>query len=198
MRCGRTPLEPTESALTLAGGLPSATRDLARTALLAGLCAALGYALAGVPNVELLTAAVWTCGLLEGPRRGARIGFVAEALFAGLNPMGITPPPLYAAQVLGMTGVGAAGGAWAPLFRRCGVAAQAGLAAASGFWLTLVWDVLTNLAVWVTVRESASPWALVAGGLSFPFPLAHALGNTLGFALVAPAVWRAVRRRETP
>jgi hypothetical protein len=174
----------------------AATLDRVRTALLAALCAVVGYLLAGVPNIELISTAVFTCGVLLGVRRGAVIGLVAEAIYAGLNPNGISPPPLFAAQLAAFTLLGAGGGIVRPLFGRLPLALQAALAAACGFVLTLVYDVLTNLAVWVTARESASLAAIVLGGLSFPFPLAHAAVNTAAFGLIVPAVRRAVARRS--
>lgn len=182
----------------MTGAGQTATRDLVRTALLAAACAAIGYLLAGIPNVELISAAVFTSGALVGVRRGAVVGGVAEAIYAAINPNGISQPVLYAAQVLGFVLVGAAGGALRPLLCRGPVALQTLVAATSGFGLTLVYDVLTNAAVWVTVRENASLVAIELAGLSFPFPLAHALGNTLGFALVAPAVLRAARSWSGP
>ena len=180
------------------GAGETATRDLVRTALLAAACAAVGYLLAAVPNVELISAAVFTSGALVGVRRGALVGGVAEAIYAGINPNGVSQPVLYVAQVLGFVALGAAGGALGPLLRRGPLALQTCLAAASGFLLTLAYDVLTNAAVWVTVRENASLVAIEFAGLSFPFPLAHALGNTLGFALVVPAVLRAARSWSGP
>lgn len=173
------------------------TRLLVRTALWIAMCVALGYLMAGVPNIELISAAVFTCGALVGPRRGALVGAIAEAIYSGFNPYGVAPPPLYAAQVLGFALIGAGGGLAAPLLSRLRFGMQAGVAAAAGFLLTLVYDVLTNAAVWLTVRETASLPAVVLGGLSFPFPLAHTGSNTLLFALVVPAVLRAVRRRAS-
>jgi hypothetical protein len=169
---------------------------LVRTALLAALCAALGYALAGVPNVELISAAVFTSGALVGPRRGALVGALAETVYAGFNPNGVSPPPLYAAQILGFALFGAAGGWLAPIVGRGPWLLRVLGAAAAGFALTLVFDVLTNAAVWVTVRESATLAAVVLGGLAFPLPLFHVLVNTVGFALLAPATLRAVERRS--
>jgi hypothetical protein len=180
------------------GAGATATRDLVRTALLAAACAATGYLLAGIPNVELISAAVFTSGALVGIRHGAVVGGVAEAIYAGLNPNGLSQPVLFAAQVLGFVLLGAAGGVAKPLLRRAPIWLQTLLAAASGFVLTLAYDVLTNAAVWVTVRETASLAAIELAGLSFPFPLAHVLGNTLGFALVVPAVVRAARSWSGP
>ena len=172
------------------------TRDRVRTALLAALCATIGYLLAGVPNVELISAAVFVCGALLGVRRGALIGLLSEGIYAGLNPNGLSPPPLFVAQIIGFVLLGAGGGAVGPLLRRSSLGLQAGIAAVCGLTLTLVYDVLTNIAVWFMAREAASLVAVVIGGLSFPFPLAHAAVNTLAFGAIVPAVLRAVQRRS--
>ena len=72
---------------------------------------------------------------------------------------------------------------------------QAVLAGAAGFLLTVLYDVLTNSAVWLMFRGKSAYVATLVGGMSFPFPLAHALGNTLTCAVLAPAVCRVWRRR---
>jgi len=173
------------------------TRDLVRTALMAALCVAIGYAVklaVPLPNVEMFTAAVFTCGVLAGVGRGARVGLLGAMLYFGLNPHGVSPPPVYAASVVGMTAVGAGGGALIGLLPRLPRAAQPLVAGASGFVLTLFYDLLTNLAVYLLLRESTSLAAVLLMGFSFPFPLAHPLGNMLGCALLAPAVCRRARR----
>ena len=180
------------------------TRDLIRTALMVALCAAVGYLkvfvapFAVLPNLELVSAAVFTCGVLSGARRGALIGALSAAIYFGLNPNGVSPPPLFVAQVLSMACMGGCGGGLRRLVRRLPWAMQSLLAGACGLVLTLVYDVATNSAGYLMVREASSYVAYLVAGLSFPFPLAHALGNTLGFALVTPAVCRAVWRRSTP
>jgi hypothetical protein len=162
---------------------------------LAALCAALGYAAVGIPNLELISAAVFTSGVLAGARRGALVGAVAEALFAGFNPMGVSAPPLFVTQVAAFAGFGAAGGACRALVTRGPAWLRVALAALLGFVLTVLYDTATAVAVWVTVREQATLLALVAGALTFPFPLAHALGNAVAFAVVVPAVARALAQR---
>jgi len=171
------------------------TRELIQTALLIALCAAVGYIMMSVPNVELISAAIFTGGLLVGARRGALIGGMAEAIYAGLNPNGVSAPPLFVAQVLGMTLIGFTGGALSGRFESLGRGVQIGAAACAGLLLTLVYDVLTNSALYVSLRETTTWAALILGGLTFPFPFAHALGNTIAFALVSPAVVAAIRRR---
>jgi len=170
------------------------TRDLIQTALLVAVCVAMGYLLAVVPNVELVSACIFTAGALKGVRRGALVGGLAELLYAGLNPYGVAPLPLLVSQILGMMVIGAAGGLFGNWARRLSAVQQAWLAGVCGFGLTLLYDVLTNSAGYLMVRESTPYLAYLLAGLSFPFPLAHALGNAAGFALLAPSVRRALRR----
>jgi uncharacterized membrane protein len=169
------------------------TRQLIETALFTALCVSLGYMLAGVPNVEILSACVFTSGVLLGPRRGTVVGGLAELLYAGLNPYGLAPLPLLASQVLAMAVIGASGGFFPRFAAGSSWKLQAGLAAVAGFVLTLCFDLLTNAASFLLVRESAPFVPYMIAGLSFPFPLAHALGNTVSFALVVPAVRRAAQ-----
>ncbi len=172
------------------------TREFIQTALLIALCVAVGYFMAGVPNVELISAAIFTSGLLVGVRRGIVVGALAEAIYAGINPYGISTPPLFIAQILGMALIGFSGGALRGTFARLGWPLRAGIAALAGFSLTMIFDVLTNSAVYLSLRETMSWVAVIVGGFTFPFPLAHALVNTITFTLVAPAVITAVRRRS--
>lgn len=171
------------------------SKPLIQTALLTALCVAIAYAFAPVPNVELLSAAVFTSGVLLGARRGAAVGAVSEGLYSAFNPYGMAPPPLYAAQLVGFALIGGAGGALARPLRASRLGVQVALCAVAGFVLTLVYDVLTNSAAYLTARESTTWAAMLLGGLSFPFPLAHPGGNAVGFALLVPAVVRAVARR---
>jgi hypothetical protein len=170
---------------------PAPTRVLVRMALLVAVCAALGYALAGAP-MELISAAVCTSGVLLGVRRGAVVGALAEAIFAGFNPVGVSPPPLFVTQVLSFAGFGALGGVVRPLVVRGPTPLRVAAAALVGFVATIAYDAATGVAVWATLRDQASLMALVIGSLTFPFPLAHALGNAIAFAVVVPAVARVV------
>jgi len=174
------------------------TRELIRTALLVALCVAVGYLLAPIPNLELLSAAIFTSGVITGPRRGAVIGCMAEALYSGLNPYGFAPLPLLVAQVVAMTTIGTMGGLLGRPTERLSRAADAIVAGVCGLILTLFYDILTNLAGYLLVRGSTPFLAYMIAGLSFPFPLAHAGSNIVCFALVVPSVRRAYRRWSRP
>ena len=170
------------------------TRDLVQTALMIAMCVAIGHLLALVPNVELISAAVFCCGFLTGVGRGALIGAAAALLYFGFNVNGVAPPPLLLAQVIGVTLIGAGGGVLRKSGAQRSVIALTGLAGLAGFGLTLVYDVLTNTAGYLMVREGTGYLAWLVAGLTFPFPLAHVLLNTVTFALAVPAVARRLVR----
>ena len=123
----------------------SRERKAIRAALFTALSVALGFLLAAVPNVELMTLSVFLAGIFCGPRAGILVGVVSESLFSLLNPLGPALPPLFAAQLVGFGLVGLAGGLLGPRLRpgRSGAVVASALA---GFALTLVYDTLTNAA----------------------------------------------------
>jgi hypothetical protein len=157
------------------------------------LCVAIGYLLIPIPNIELLSAAVFTCGVLRGGRRGALVGALTMVLFGTLNPMGVSPPPMFVMQIVGMTLIGASGGFLAGMRPSSRLAVLAG---AAGFVLTILNSILVDTGGWIAFRESSSLGAMILGGLSFPFPLARPLFNSVGFAVVVPAVVGALSRRS--
>ncbi len=176
-------------------------RLIARIAIFVALVCALGFALAAVPNVELMTLGAFVAGAALGSRAGAVVGGTAMAIYSGLNPYGMAPPQVYAAQVVGFFLIGAAGG----LVRRRGsapgggkgpvTAALSALAGGvAGATLTLAYDVLTNLGTAWAMGSLANPWPIVAGGVAFG--AWHLAVNAVLFAVCAPPLLAALRRRE--
>lgn len=94
------------------------TRSIALMAVFVALAWALGLLFMHIPNVELITFAVFASGCLLGARRGAAVGATAMGLYSGLNPMGMPFPPVFAAQVFATALVGAVGGLTGPLLLR--------------------------------------------------------------------------------
>jgi hypothetical protein len=99
---------PRSSASGAAAGdrIPSQgapVRVTVRIALFAALSAALGFLLAPVPNVELLTFSIFVGGSLMGARAGVTAALLAAGLYFGLNPYGssLAFPLLFLAQLIG-------------------------------------------------------------------------------------------------
>lgn len=168
----------------------SRERKVIRAALFTALSVALGFLLAAVPNVELITLSIFLGGVFCGPRVGSLVGVLSEFFFSLLNPLGPALPPLFAAQLVGFGLVGLAGGLLGPRLRpgRAGAVVASALA---GFILTLIYDALTNAAtalIALGTRRLAEGLGgvFVAGAL---FMVIHVGVNTAVFAAaVVPVV----------
>jgi hypothetical protein len=174
-----------------------------RRALLAGLlvvvAVSLGFALSAVPNVELLSFAVFLAGFLLGAKYGAVVGAVGAAVFSIFNPLGAGFPPLVASQALGQSVVGAAGGLAGPMVARLASRTVASfLAGGVGLVLTVFYDALTTAGAYMTFVDEKSITGLVkfaAGGLVLAG--LHIVWNTvLFFVALVPTLRVLLRFRE--
>jgi hypothetical protein len=169
-------------------------RTVILAALFIALSVALGFLLAGIPNVELMTLTVFMAGVFCGARLGSAIGGLSSLFFSLLNQFGPAPAPLLAAQVAGFVLIGLGGGLMGPRLspaRASGVAAIA----AAGFALTFVYDCLTTVAT-AFIALGASRfieglWGIVVAGIGFT--AVHEGVNAAVFAVAVPPLMRAVR-----
>ncbi len=166
----------------------SRTRKLTLSGAFIALAVGMGYALAQVPNVELMTAVLFCAGGLLGWRQGIVVAAVAEFLFSTLNPFGPAALPVLAGQIAAMAVVGAGGGWLVPaILRRKSRLHRAALFAALGFLLTLQFDFLTTLATgWMMGVNLNGLIGLFAVGA--PFMLTHLVSNLVVFILLVPVV----------
>ncbi|MBL7074323.1 hypothetical protein ISS37_03675 [candidate division KSB1 bacterium] len=163
------------------------TKNISYIAAFSAAAVAVGFLLAALPNVELVTATVFISGAVGGKSKGAMVGALAESIFSGLNPMGsgLSNPPLFAAQILGMAAVGYVGG-WCDGKISRGLSGRI-MGAGIGLFLTLFYQILTNLgSSFLVVGFNLQKILLyLAGGLAFA--QIHILTNTLIFLIVLPA-----------
>jgi energy-coupling factor transport system substrate-specific component len=169
---------------------PSA-RVLALVATLAALAALGRIAFAPLPNVKPTTDIVLLTGYVLGGAPGFAVGAVAALasnLFFGQGPW--TPW-----QMAGWGGAGLLGAGLARLGgRELGRFTLAAACAAAGF----AYGAVMNVSMWVTYSGDHSLdklWFYFAG--SFPFDVAHALGNAAFCLAFGPALVRALRRYRT-
>ena len=174
------------------------TRRALLACLLAAVAASLGFALSGLPNVELVTLVVFVSGFLLGPLFGAGVGAGAATALSLFNPLGAALPPLVAAQALGQGLTGLCGGIAGPALARVPAGVVARVAAgATGLALTLFYDILTNVGAYVTIADQKSIEGLVkfvAAGIVFVG--IHIGWNTALFAVALGAVLRALQRQR--
>jgi hypothetical protein len=158
-------------------------RRIILTALFTSLSVILGYILAVVPNVELMTLNVFLSGVFTGPRYGAATGILSITIYSFFNPFGISLPPLLAAQITGFLVIGVVGGLLRErVFSGGGTAVI--IIAVAGFLTTLLYDILTTVAsAYVVLGTDGFADGIIgffsAGSV---FILIHVLVNTFVFS----------------
>jgi len=164
-----------------------AVRRLAVSGGLVAAAFAIKYPLIGVPNVEPFTLAFFCVGYMFGPAWGLFVGAAGETIYATINPYGASIVPVWVAQIVGMGVAGMIGG-WVGLMknrlnwdrkRTIALAVGAGIAA------TLVFDLLTNLALAWGIGPF---WPVMIAGI--PFAGLHIASNALLFILIFPILRR--------
>jgi len=166
-------------------------RDLA---MMGGLLAAafvLKLPAIGLPNIEPFTLVYFFIGYRFGILWGGAVAALGELVYATLNPLGPSLPPVAAAQVVGMVIAGTAGGFAARIdpYRIFSMPRRWGLAVAAVL-ITCVYDILTNLAMFWTMGNL---WAWLIAGI--PFSALHIIANCLLFVFVFPALVKIVPGR---
>ena len=173
-------------------------RDVAFLGIFIALILGLGYALALVPNVELVTALIFLSGVLMGVRKGIFVGIVGEFLFSALNPAGsgLLFLPMLLTQIVAMSLVGATGGIvrnyvirWQPNFKNIVIIGLIGLL------LTLFYDIIVSLAFPVSAGfDIGKIVATVSAGVVFS--VMHLVANTFTFIFLVPLtakrIWNSV------
>ena len=146
-----------------------------------------------IPNFEPLTLTVFCAGVLLGVRDGALTGGLTMLVYSLLNPYGAVHPVVMAAQVAGEALAGAAGGGLARLgVPRRGIPVRVLALALCGVALTVVFDLITNLATGLVYGQVRA--TIVMG---IPWALMHAGWNLAAFAAIGtPLVAVFARYRE--
>jgi len=167
-------------------------KKITQLGLFIALGVSLGFALAVVPNVELITATCFIAGYLLGAREGLIAGIITEGLYSMLNPYGMAEPPLFIAQLLSMGLAGFIGGilgrypALNPFMKRLWL----GL---SGFFLTLFFAVTTTLSFILFMGFSfLKMTAAFLYGLTFY--IMHLISNTAIFILLIPILLNVMKK----
>ncbi len=155
------------------------TRRLSYAALMvaAGLT---GVYAETIPNFEVLTLVVFCSGVLLGVRGGILVGVLTMLIYSLLNPYGAVHPLVTLSQVLGEAASGAAGGGFAAAgLPARGLRTRALLLAPLGAGLTLLYDLLTNLATGALFGQIR---LTLLGGIAFS--LWHIGSNVALFAVL--------------
>ena len=164
--------------------------NLVRAAIFCALAIGMGFSLMLVPNIELITVIVFMSGLMLGWRWGSLVGGTAIFIYSGLNPMGsgLSFPPLFFMQILGMATTGFIGGLFKNFFviketNRISLISLGFL----GFFCTFIYDLLTLISYPLSAGLGLSGIiaALVKGS---GFILLHEISNAFVFVVTVPKV----------
>jgi len=159
---------------------------LARMGIFVALAIALKLPILQVPNVEFFTFVVFASGYLLGMVEGGVVGGLSMLIYTTFNPYGFPPWPIALSQVVSMILIGVTGG----MIFKMGLViflkvSSFILMALCGVILTLLYDLLTNLAVAYTVGQFLP---VMAAGI--PFSLVHVASNTVIFVVLTPVLCR--------
>lgn len=168
--------------------------DISVVGIFSALAFAGAYLLIPFHNIEIFTAIIFLSGVLFGERNGVLVGTIASSLYAIFNPFGISPPPLFAAQVLSRALVGYVGG-------RLGKVSLE----KNHFWINVAYFGIAGLILtWVYIILTlfsglfTSGFSLEQLKISFAFGILSysilSIGNMLIFALVLPFVIQGLRK----
>jgi len=160
--------------------------------LFTGTAVGVGYLLAGVPNVELMTLVIALCGGVLGAWSGLTAGMLAAVIYSLGSPFGLPVPLMLGAQALGLGSAGVLGSVVGNRvlvyhFKGRRLAALAG-AVIIGLGSTLIYDLLTNLAILGAFDLNAR--VVLAGAV--PFALVHLGSNLIVFGSLFTLLLRRV------
>ena len=159
---------------------------------LVALCVATNYALVGVYNVKVMDFIVFVGGFCFGPIAGALIGILSWAVYGVINPYGFVPQ-IWLATMLCESIYGVIGGLLGRNLASNNFDGQrlklSVLFGATGFMLTLIYDLITNVVYSLTFDIPT----IVAIILGTPFTILHELSNTAIFVIGSVPLIIAVR-----
>jgi uncharacterized membrane protein len=163
---------------------------LVQASIFAALAIGAGFSLLMIPNIELITVIIFTAGLYLGPAWGLLVGGTAEMVFSGMNPLGsgLSFPPLFFAQIIGMSGVGFVGGLLRKVFMHKEYSVKKIIAVGVvGLILTFMFDSLTTLSYPLSAGfDFSRTIGLYISGIGFT--LIHQFANGFIFAIGVPRI----------
>jgi hypothetical protein len=156
------------------------------TAMLSAAAISVSYARFWASNIEFTSLTIFLSGLVLGSRIGTLVGLITESVFSSLNPLGTAPLPIFLAQIGCMMLIGATGGIYSRLTDQSGGKIYSSLKmAAMGLYLTLVFDLVTNLGFAISFYGGNYAYALIVGSV---FMVIHVVSNTVIFGTVGPVL----------
>jgi len=152
-----------------------------------GTGVALGYLLAAVPNIELVTATIFLAGYIIGKSGGIMVGVLTFGIFSTLNPYGMPPLPLLLTQIFAGGLIGFTGGAIKERWE--GIVSFT----ISGILLTFFYDLTTNASGYFLFPQKNTFIAYMITGIGFSG--VHILSNGAIFPTLLFPLTKNLKRR---
>ena len=162
----------------------------------------LGYLLAYIPNIELFTLTLFLSGFILGKRDGMIVGFLSALIFCFFNPIGVSPIPLLAFQLVYYSLIGLIGAVISDLLKKRSFFTpnedlyKISLMVLFGFVgavVTTSYQLLATLIdiyIYFGTMDEFLPYFLTG----IPFTIIHVIGNTLGFVFILPGLIQLVHK----
>ena len=170
--------------------------NLVRASIFCAMAIAMGYSLMMVPNIELITVTIFLSGVTLNLKWGAIVGLVAMAIYSGLNPLGsgLSFPPLFFAQIIGMSLCGIIGGILKPIFfvKKFSFL-KLFLLGLAGFLVTFLYDILT-LVSYPLFSGLGFPGIIASLIKGLGFTLLHEISNIFIFLITVPRVVKFLKK----
>jgi len=167
---------------------------LAKMGVFVALAIVLKLPILSIPNVEFFTFIVFSAGFLFGIIEGAIVGGVSMSLYTTFNPYGLAPLPIAFSQIFCMILIGLLGGIAfkSNIICRDPSGSRTDLKICP-YWvmgtlaivLTLIYDLVTNLAVAYTLGSFIPVMAA-----AIPFSLIHIASNLAIFVVLTPVLFK--------
>lgn len=170
------------------------SRRVSVISILTATCIGSGYALSGLPNVNLMDVLIFVSGYCFGLVIGSTIAVLSWLVYGTINPFGfggIHLPVVAVSEIVYAL--------FGSLARRYGVFANPSRsshyfsvsAAVMGFISTLLYDLFTNIACAYTWYAGSIATAIIVG---VPFTIVHEASNFVIFLFCAIPISVAVNR----
>ncbi|MHA2181557.1 MAG: hypothetical protein ACXAAH_09055, partial [Promethearchaeota archaeon] len=155
-----------------------------------------------LPNIELFTLTLFLSGFILGKRDGMIVGFLSALIFCFFNPIGASPIPLLAFQLVYYTLIGLFGALISDILKnksfltpnedtyKISLMVLFGLI---GAVVTISYQLLATLIdiyIYFGTIDEFLPYFLSG----IPFTVLHVIGNTLGFIFILPGLIQLVNK----
>lgn len=172
------------------------TFRIALVSTFAALGIVLGYLLAYIPNIELFTLTMFLSGFILGKRDGMIVGILSSFIFCFFNPLGASPLPLLAFQLVYYTLVGLLGALSHQFLRKKKFFTPDEdlykipvmvIFAIIGAVITIFFQIFSTLLDAISFYGTFDSFLpIFISGI--PFTVTHIIGNTLGFIFILPGL----------